>query len=234
MRTRQLLIPGLVFCASISASQATAGPAKPPRVGLGLPSSTAAPGARKEGLRKEVAQLRAQMAQLASAVNFMARTDAPGGPATGGAGSGGICGDPCATDSDDDGIGDCEDFCPCDPNTTDSDSDAIPDCADACPDDATNACLDPCNLDSDGDGIGDCEDPCPWNPEAAVDTDNDGTNDCSDPCPLDARNLCTDPCILDQDGDGLPDCKDPCPWEAATPDDATATCVPPPVALSRM
>jgi len=143
-------------------------------------------------------------------------------------GSGGMCGDPCTVDSDDDGIGDCEDYCPCDPNTADGDTDAIPDCADPCPDDATNACMDPCNQDSDGDGVNDCEDVCPWDPAAAVDADGDGIPDCQDFCPNDPQNLCFEPCVLDTDGDGVNDCEDGCPWAPTTgADGSTFGCIPP-------
>lgn len=191
----------------------------------------------KPGLRKEVARLRAEVAQLATQVNYINRnaSDAPatGGGMVPGVGPGGICGDPCAVDSDDDGIGDCEDYCACDPNIADTDGDGLPDCADPCPDDAANECMNPCNFDSDNDGIGDCEDPCPWDPAVAVDTDNDGTYDCSDPCPTDPKNECFGPCVLDQDGDGAPDCKDPCPWAPVAPDGSTTVCMPPPVMNAR-
>ena len=171
-------------------------------------------------LRAEVTRLRGDIAHLASQLNFMQRDIAvrPAG------GTAGLCDDPCATDSDADGVGDCEDYCPCDPNTADTDADNIPDCADPCPDDATDACIDPCRMDSDGDGVTDCEDQCPWDPAPAVDTDADGIVDCQDPCPDDATNECWDPCKLDQDGDGVADCEDNCPWP--TPDGAV--CLPPP------
>jgi len=164
-------------------------------------------------LRAEIAQLRAKVAQLESAVAFQQRRDAvavmPG--------SGVSCGDPCATDTDLDGIGDCEDPCPCDPGNQDGDSDGTPDCLDPCPDDATDACIDPCRMDSDGDGVTDCEDPCPWDPKPEQDQDEDGVPDCQDPCPDDKMNRCVEPCpLLDQDGDSIRDCSDPCPWGEAT------------------
>jgi outer membrane murein-binding lipoprotein Lpp len=175
-------------------------------------------------LRAEIAQLRATVAQLQSDLDFQRRRDAAEGPSgtvvPGGGGGfwpGGICGDPCATDSDEDGTGDCEDPCPCDPRNTDGDADGSPDCIDPCPDDATDACIDPCRMDSDGDGVTDCEDPCPWDPTEAVDGDEDGVADCQDPCPGDPTNDCFSPCpLLDQDGDGTRDCNDPCPWGEAT------------------
>jgi len=168
---------------------------------------------RRPRLRAEVAQLRAKVVQLEGELNFQQRRDAVSvvpGP-------GGICTDPCTFDSDGDGIGDCEDLCPCDPNNGDGDGDGIPDCIDPCPEDATDACIDPCRMDSDGDGVTDCEDPCPWDPAPAQDGDKDGVADCQDPCPEDAANRCFDPCpLLDQDGDGTRDCIDPCPWGEAT------------------
>jgi hypothetical protein len=175
-------------------------------------------------LRAEIAQLRATVAQLQSDLDFQRRRDAaggaPGNVVPGGGGGfwpGGVCGDPCAADSDGDGTGDCEDPCPCDPANTDSDGDGAPDCFDPCPDDATDACIDPCRMDSDGDGVTDCDDPCPWDPAAAADGDEDGVADCQDSCPDDPTNECFNPCpLLDQDGDGTRDCNDPCPWGEAT------------------
>jgi hypothetical protein len=186
-------------------------------------SGDAEPG-RRPGLKKQVAELRAELAQVSNQVNFAARAiaDIPTFP------GGSLCGDPCATDSDEDGIGDCEDYCPCDPNTTDTDADGIPDCADPCPDDATDACIDPCNQDADGDGVKDCEDPCPWDPAAPADDDEDGIPDCQDFCPGDRYNTCFEPCTLDTDGDGTSDCDDGCPWEPDTgAGGPTAGCVPP-------
>ena len=173
-------------------------------------------------LRDEVTRLRGDIAHLSTQLNFMQR-DMATRPA--GYPGGGLCDDPCAVDSDEDGVDDCNDYCPCDPNTADSDADGMPDCADPCPDDATDACIDPCRMDSDGDGITDCEDQCPWDPAPAVDTDSDGIVDCQDPCPEDATNECWDPCKLDQDGDNVPDCEDDCPWPG---DPAGGVCLPPP------
>jgi hypothetical protein len=178
-------------------------------------SEDTAPVRPRKVLRAELAKLRGEVARLATEVQFLQRgaeTDAPAQPPSGGYGGYGLCQDPCAYDSDADGLGDCEDKCPCDPNTADTDADGWPDCVDPCPDDAANACIDPCNDDSDGDALGDCVDPCPWDPAEAVDGDGDGTFDCQDPCPEDATNACTDWCRFDQDGDGIPDCKDDCPW----------------------
>jgi hypothetical protein len=162
-------------------------------------------------LRAEVAGLKAKIAQLESQADFQMRRMAAGGgtplfPV------GGLCADPCAEDSDGDGVNDCEDLCPCDGTNEDGDSDGVPNCADPCPDDATDACIDPCRQDSDGDGVNDCEDPCPWDPSEVKDGDEDGIPDCADPCPEDKDNDCIGPCPLDADGDGTKDCVDPCPW----------------------
>ncbi len=182
----------------------------------------------KPKLRAQIAELRGDLAQLSTQVNFTNRT-LEGLPPLGGP----LCGDPCSTDSDQDGIGDCEDICPCDPTTTDSDGDQTPDCADPCPDDATDACIDPCRMDSDGDGTNDCEDPCPYDPAPAADTDEDGIPDCQDFCPEDPLNGCFDPCLLDQDGDGTTDCRDDCPWAAEPVPGGSPNgfCLPPPVVV---
>ncbi|HXC49983.1 MAG TPA: thrombospondin type 3 repeat-containing protein [Candidatus Limnocylindrales bacterium] len=197
----------------------------------GLSQADEATVPRRKMLRAEVARLRGEVARLSTAVEFLQRgsdQSAPGGVIYPGHS---LCEDPCATDSDGDGIGDCTDSCPCDPDTADSDGDGWADCADPCPDDLQNACLDPCNNDSDGDGAGDCIDPCPWDPAAAVDSDGDGTADCQDPCPNDIANACTDWCQTDQDGDGIPDCKDDCPWAVPVPGETYPDhCWPVPVA----
>jgi hypothetical protein len=145
--------------------------------------------ARKSALRKEVEQLRAQVTELrlqigqlqgAVAAQSKRFDGAPGVPAS--PGGTGLCADPCQTDSDGDGLGDCEDPCPCDPGQTDGDGDGTPNCLDPCPDDASDACIDPCRWDSDGDGTNDCEDPCPWDPLPAEDRDENGVIDCVDIC----------------------------------------------------
>lgn len=208
MKTRKMIAIGLVAMAAL-AFQAVAGDAQP---------------GRRPGLKKQVAELRAELAQLSNQVNFTNRAiaDMPSFP------GGSLCGDPCATDSDEDGIGDCEDYCPCDPNTADGDTDGIPDCADPCPDDTANECMNPCNWDSDGDGVNDCEDVCPWDPAPATDDDEDGIPDCQDFCPGDPQNICFEPCRLDSDGDGVSDCEDGCPWAPDVNDDgSTQGCVAP-------
>ena len=182
---------------------------------------------RKPTVRHEIAQLKARIAELESRVSFQGRSTAAGSregilyPLPGG-----FCGDPCATDSDGDGVGDCQDSCPCDATNADRDGDGSPDCSDPCPDDATDACIDPCRQDSDGDGVNDCEDPCPWDASPPVDADGDGMPNCADPCPDDPDNNCYTPCPLDADGDGIRDCGDPCPWGAKGP------CVSPPTGVA--
>ena len=212
MRTRKALTIGLAIAAlAIHVAAAAQDEPKRPR------------------LRRQVILLRAELAQLATQVSYATRAIAdqpqPGFPA------GSLCADPCATDSDGDGLGDCEDYCPCDPNTADGDGDAVPDCADPCPDDATDACIDPCNMDSDGDGTNDCEDVCPWDPAPVTDADEDNIPDCQDFCPGDPDNICFEPCRVDQDGDGVGDCDDECPWSGipGTTDPNMPDCLPPPV-----
>lgn len=167
-------------------------------------------------LRVEMAELRATLARLQSQVEFQARQAAARETGARLPGVGGLCADPCATDSDGDSVGDCEDPCPCDPSNTDSDGDGAADCYDPCPDDPTDECADPCRQDSDGDGTNDCADPCPYDPGEPTDQDQDGVPDCQDPCSTDPTNNCIEPCpLLDQDGDGARDCVDPCPWGEA-------------------
>jgi hypothetical protein len=197
-------------------------------VGVVLFGDVGTAGAKRRLLREEVTRLRGDIAQLANQLSFMQRDFAAQPPMAGH--PGGLCDDPCATDSDEDGVGDCTDYCPCDPNTADTDADGVPDCADPCPDDATDACIDPCRNDSDGDGTNDCEDQCPWDPATPADTDGDGIVDCQDPCPDDATNTCWDPCRLDQDGDDVPDCEDSCPWTGEAGEGMPIPgCLPPPV-----
>jgi hypothetical protein len=160
---------------------------------------------------KRIASLEASLALqtnlLKSQIDYQARRTENMMP-----GGGGMCGDPCTVDSDDDGIGDCEDVCPCDDNSVDTDHDGNADCSDPCPDDSTDACANPCTQDGDHDGVNDCDDPCPYDPAAPVDSDGDGIHDCQDACPHNADHNCYSECEWDQDGDGLPDCSDPCPW----------------------
>ena len=182
-------------------------------VALTLVATSAPAGAKRSKLRHEVAMLKARLAQLESRLQFETRRFETMLPGVIGS-TGGLCADPCAVDSDGDGVGDCEDFCPCDPANGDTDGDGMADCFDPCPADAENACIDPCRMDGDNDGVSDCEDPCPWDPAAVTDADGDDIPDCFDPCPDSASNDCVDPCPLDSDGDGAKDCTDPCPFGA--------------------
>lgn len=187
---------------------------------------------RRPRLRKQVMLLRAELAELATQVSFVTKgVGVQPGDAMPGFPAGSLCADPCATDSDGDGLGDCEDYCPCDPNTADDDADAIPDCADPCPGDAVQDCINPCKVDSDKDGTNDCEDPCPWDPAGSVDSDHDNIPDCQDYCPNDSENLCFEPCKIDRDGDGIGDCDDACPWVSGA-DGTIGECVPPPVSMN--
>lgn len=182
-------------------------------------------GAKTKKLRAEVAELRERIARLESQASFLMRRESR--PASGAVAPGipgNLCTDPCSVDSDGDGVGDCDDPCPCDKEQKDTDGDGTADCLDPCPDDATDACIDPCRADTDGDGTTDCTDPCPWDPASVRDTDGDGMPDCADPCPADRKNACATPCPLDADGDGQKDCTDPCPWGI----DPSGACVVPP------
>lgn len=172
-----------------------------------LASAHAHPALKRRIVRLEK-ELTLQTNLLKSQVDYQARRTMMMG------GTGMMCGDPCSYDSDNDGIGDCEDVCPCDDNALDTDHDGNADCSDPCPNDATDACANPCNYDGDHDGMMDCDDPCPYDPAAPVDSDGDGIHDCQDACPHNPDHDCYADCEWDQDGDGVPDCSDPCPWVA--------------------
>ena len=115
------------------------------------------------------------------------------------------------TDTDGDGVDDCDDGCPEDPfksapgdcgcgvEDLDSDKDGVADCNDGCPTDPTKTSPGDCGCnasDADGDGVDDCVDNCPDDPNKTdpgacgcgnedTDTDGDGTADCIDNCPDD-------------------------------------------------
>ena len=115
------------------------------------------------------------------------------------------------TDTDGDGVDDCDDGCPEDPfksapgdcgcgvEDLDSDKDGVADCNDGCPTDPTKTGPGDCGCnasDGDGDGVDDCVDNCPDDPNKTdpgdcgcgnedTDTDGDGTADCVDNCPDD-------------------------------------------------
>jgi hypothetical protein len=108
----------------------------------------------------------------------------------------GVCGCGVAdTDTDNDGIADCNDGCPEDPNKiepgvcgcgvadTDTDNDGTADCNDGCPEDPNKIEPGVCgcgvaDLDTDCDGVADCHDICPGGDDS-VDNNNDGIADCS-------------------------------------------------------
>lgn len=126
---------------------------------LGLAAIPAsAKSSKLKRLRAEIAALEARLAEVERQTARQAQRLAlvPSAP-------GGFCSDPCTVDSDEDGLGDCEDPCPCDPNHADADGDEWPDCMDPCPDDAENACIWVCRAEPDGSGTGttDCVEPCP-------------------------------------------------------------------------
>jgi uncharacterized delta-60 repeat protein len=138
------------------------------------------------------------------------------------------------TDSDDDGLADCDDNCPFVANAdqADTDGDGTGDVCDACPDDPHKTSPGVCgcgtpDTDSDGDGTADCSDDCPNDPNKTAsgicgcgvsdtDSDSDGTPDCNDGCPDDPHKTSPGVCgcgtlDTDSDGDGTADCSDDCP-----------------------
>lgn len=131
---------------------------------------------------------------------------------------------PCYTDTDGDGVEDCEDQCPedankiepgvcgCGKSDADDDKDGIPFCMDTCPYHSN-----PDNADADGDGIGNKCDNCKYvrNPYQ-VDSDGDGYGDKCDECPENAIKTAPGECGCDvadkdSDNDGTMDCNDGCP-----------------------
>ncbi len=141
------------------------------------------------------------------------------------------------TDTDADGVFDCEDNCPLAANADqfDTDGDAVGDACDACPEDPDKSldagicgCGNP-DVDSDGDGVFNCDDLCPLDDDktapgecgcgsADLDADDDGTADCLDRCPIDPAKTEPGQCgcgvsEADTDADGAPDCVDGCPTD---------------------
>ena len=86
---------------------------------------------------------------------------------------------------------------------TDTDGDGVNDCDDGCPEDPFKSAPGDCgcgveDLDSDKDGVADCNDGCPTDPKKTgpgtygcgvsdEDSDSDGTPDCIDNCPDDSN-----------------------------------------------
>ncbi|MDY6842814.1 MAG: hypothetical protein SVW57_01795, partial [Thermodesulfobacteriota bacterium] len=135
--------------------------------------------------------------------------------------------------------------CGCGVADTDTDSDGVPDCNDGCPSDPAKTDPGICgcgvaDTDTDSDGVPDCNDGCPSDPAktdpgicgcgvADTDTDSDGVPDCNDGCPSDPAK--TDPGICgcgvadtDTDSDGVPDCNDGCPSDPAKTDPGICGC----------
>lgn len=122
------------------------------------------------------------------------------------------------SDSDNDGVPNCDDVCPGSDDLADADADGIPDGCDICPglDDT---------IDTDADGIPDGCDNCPTDANVTQeDFDNDGVGNPCDVClgddsigDSDGDGICDDFDICpgfndfdDSDGDGIPDgCDDP-------------------------
>ncbi len=125
--------------------------------------------------------------------------------------------------------------CGCGIADTDSDGDGVLDCNDGCPNDPGKSDPGTCgcgvsDVDANGDGVADCTDQCPDDPNKSspgqcgcgvsdTDSDNDGTPDCNDGCPGDANKIVVGICgcgelDVDTDGDGALDCNDQCPADA--------------------
>jgi hypothetical protein len=157
-------------------------------------------------------------------------------------GAPGLCG--CGvpdvdTDSDGDGVLDCNDNCPdvADPNKTepgqcgcgvpdiDTDSDEVADCVDACPYDATKTEPGVCGCGVvEAANVADCDDGCPDDDQKRapgecgcgvpdVDSDHDGVLDCNDICPE-----VTNADQADDNGDGRGDACEPSEVTAPNPD----------------
>ena len=135
------------------------------------------------------------------------------------------CGTP-ETDSDADGVPDCNDGCPNDPDKTepgdcgcgtpetDSDADGVPDCIDGCPNDPNKSEPGDCGCgtpddDSDADGVCNSDDVC------AI---GDDTEDRDGDLVPDACDICPDSAPDDADGDGVCGDVDLCQGDDASGD----------------
>ncbi|MCH7700516.1 MAG: lamin tail domain-containing protein [Planctomycetes bacterium] len=140
----------------------------------------------------------------------------------------------CETsDSDGDGVSDCDDVCPGGDDTIDEDMDGTPDDCDGCPSDPNKTDPGQCGCgvsddDTDNDGVADCNDVCPGGDDT-LDADMDGTPDACDGCPDDPNK--TDPgqcgCGVsddDSDSDGTADCNDGCPEDPNKTDPGQCGC----------
>jgi hypothetical protein len=135
--------------------------------------------------------------------------------------------------------------CGCGVPDTDSDSDGVPDCNDGCPNDPAKTSPGACGCgapetDSDGDGMPDCVDGCPNDPDKTdpgscgcgaleTDSDVDGTPDCVDGCPNDPDKTSPGECgcgtsDVDSDNDGVIDCLDGCPDDPEKTDPGACGC----------
>ncbi len=128
-----------------------------------------------------------------------------------------------STDSDNDGIADCNDICPGSDDNIDSDNDGTPDGCDTCQDaDEDGVCADlDCNdndsnigaattwyADVDGDGYGDPNDTTEACQQPNGYVNNSDDLEINSPCP---ENIDTNGVSIDSDKDGTPDCDDLCP-----------------------
>ncbi|MGA1824913.1 MAG: PKD domain-containing protein, partial [bacterium] len=118
--------------------------------------------------------------------------------------------------------------CGCGVAETDTDNDGVPDCNDACDDDPNKIVAGICGCgvadsDTDGDGTYNCLDALPYDPNEQADTDHDGTGDNADECDNDPNKIVIGECgcgvaETDTDNDGIPNCNDifvndPSEWE---------------------
>lgn len=136
------------------------------------------------------------MVQTTTGPSTPGEDDTDGGTAEGDSSGSTLPCDGDLSDSDDDGVLDCEDNCVdmANPDQADADDDGVGDACDLCPQDA-----DPNNGDQDDDGLGDACDNCAGTPNLdQADGDADGAGDACDNC-LGIPNRGQ----IDSDGDGV-------------------------------